>query len=578
MFVESIPNRNSRPTILLRETYRENGKIRHRTLANLTKWPPEVVEGLKLLLKNRRAAGGGAHGTFRITRSLPHGHVEAVMQTVRALGLERVLHSRRSSERDLVTAMIVARVIAPGSKLATARALRDATASSTLGEVCGIDGEVHENELYAAMDWLLKRRPKIEKSLAARHLEEGSLVLYDLSSSYLEGETCPLGKYGYSRDGKKGKLQITYGLLCDSRGCPVGVEVFEGNTADPATLGDQISKLRERFGLKRVVLVGDRGMITQARIDRELRDAEGLDWLSALNSGQIAALTANEEIQPELFDERDLAEIQSESFPGERLVVCRNPHLAARRKAKREDLLQATEAELEKIRAAVARSARPLRGQDKIGLRAGKIINKHKMAKHFELEITDTSFSWRRREDKIADEAALDGIYVVRTSVERERLGTGETVERYKDLSYVENAFRSLKTVDLKVRPVYHTDPGRVRAHVFLCMLAYYVEWHMRRALGPLLFDEDDPAAEESRADPVAAKEPSESAKKKAASKQTPEGVPVHSFQTLLKDLATRTRNTMVPRVPNAPGWTRDTEPTPLQNQVFEKLAAIEAT
>jgi len=577
MFVETVRNRNSPPCILLRETFRENGKVKHRTLANLTKWPPEIVEGLKLLLKSRKTGNGTAPGgTFRIVRSLPHGHVEAVLRTIRALGLERLLFSKPCPERNLVVAMIAARIIEPASKLATTRAVGGATATSTLGEACGLDAKVRENDLYDAMDWLVKRQPKIEKSLARRHLAEGSLVLYDLSSSYFEGSCCPLAKRGHSRDGKKGKLQITYGLLCDKRGCPVAVEVFEGNTADPTTLASQVAKLRERFGLKRVVIVGDRGMITQARIEEELREVEGLDWISALTSGQITKLANNRDIQPELFDQRNLVEIESGEFPGERLMVCRNPHLAARRTAKRIELLDATEKELEKIRAATTRPKRPLRGQDKIGVRVGKVINKYKMNKHFELEIADTSFTWRRREEKIAAEAALDGIYVVRTSVEKKRLSTEETVERYKDLSLVENAFRSLKTVDLKVRPIYHTAPDRVRAHVFLCMLAYHVEWHMRQALKPHLFDEDDPAAAATqRTDPVAPKEPSPKARAKASSKQTADGQPVHSFQSLLKDLSTITRNTIVPQVPNAPGWTQDTEPTPLQKTILEKIAAI---
>lgn len=581
MFVETIKNRNSPPCILLRETYRENGKVRHRTLANLSSWPEEIVHALRQALRRHRdglPADPGVNADMRVERSLPHGHVKAVVETVKRLGLDRLIASKRCRERDLVLAMIVARILEPGSKLATSRALDPATASSTLAETCGIEGEVDENDLYAAMDWLLGRQTRIEKSLAKRHLRDGSLILYDLTSTWLEGSCCPLAARGYSRDGKKGKLQIVFGLLCDERGCPVAVEVFEGNTADPATLSVQIEKIRGRFGLRRVVLVGDRGMLTQARIDEELRPVEGLDWISALRSGQIASLIDDGSIQPELFDQRNLAEITSPDFPGERLVVCRNPALADRRARKRDELLAATEAELEKIRRAVQRAKRPLRGADKIGLRVGRIIDSRKMAKHFKIEINDTSLRWHRDEEKIRREAATDGIYVVRTSLKAGRFSAGEIVERYKDLSAVENAFRSIKTVDLKVRPVHHYAAGRVRAHVFLCMLAYHVEWHMRRALKPLLFDEDDPeAARAGRADAVEPKQPSRSARDKAARKKTPEGFPVHGFRTLLADLATLTRNTIRPGIPGAPTWTRDAEPTELQSKIFELLATVHA-
>lgn len=576
MFIESVRNRNSPPCLLLRETYRDAGKVRHRTLANLSKWPKPVVEGLRALLKGRRDPGAPACAPgqpFKITRSLPHGHVAAVLSTMHKLGLPRLLGSKACPERELCMAMIAARILFPGSKLAASRALGEQTLNSTLARECGIQENPHENDLYAAMDWLLPRQNRIEKALASRHLDEGSLVLYDLSSSYFEGKQCPLAKLGHNRDGKKGKLQIEYGLLCNGAGTPVAVEVFEGDTADPATLGSQILKLRERFGLRRLVLVGDRGMITQARIDEELRGIEGLDWITALRSSQIAALARNGLIEQSLFDEKNLAEIQSPDFPGERLVVCRNPLLAFSRARKREELLQATEKNLAKIRDAVSRTKAPLRGRAKIGLRAGRIINKHKMAKHFSLAISDTSFSFARREEKIADEAAIDGIYVVRTSSREEGLESAAIVERYKNLSLVENAFRSIKTVDLKVRPIHHRAADRVRSHVFLCLLAYYVEWHMRSVLKPVLFDDEELPI--PRPDPVAPKEPSRSAKAKARTKRTPDAHPVHSFQSLLADLATITRNTIVPAIPGAPGWDQDTEPTPLQRKILDLLDSL---
>jgi len=580
MFIESVPNRNSPPCILLRETFRADGKVKHRTVANLSQWPEDVVTGLRLLLKSKRNdplvplgdSPVGSHA-FRITRTLPHGHVAAVLTTMRKLGFPNLLGSKPCEERNLCMAMIASRILSPASKLATSRCLGPETQTSTLAQECTIEGDIHENHLYAGMDWLLPRQTRIEKALADRHLHEGSLVLYDLTSSYFEGKTCPLARLGYSRDGKKGKLQIVYGLLCNPKGCPVAVEVFEGNTADPMSLGVQIKKLRERFSIKRLVLVGDRGMITQARIDEELRDVDGLDWISALRSSQIAELAAGGLIEPSLFDQKNLAEISSPDFPDERLVVCRNPLLARSRAYKREELLSATETDLEKIRIAVRRSKRPLRGRDLIGLKIGRIIDKHKMAKHFDLAIEDSSFTYARRTEQITKEAAIDGIYVVRAKVTSETFSATELVERYKDLSLVENAFRSLKTVDLKVRPIHHHSENRVRSHIFLCMLAYYVEWHMRAALKPVLFDEDDHAsALANRADVVVPKRPSPSAQRKARTKSCIDGLPVHSFQTLLADLATIARNTIVPAVKGAPGWEQETDPTPVQEKIIQLL------
>jgi len=575
MYIETVPNRNSPPCILLRESFRDQGKVKHRTLANLTDWPRPILAGLRLLLKGHPPSATLSSESFRITRSLPHGHVEAVLRVVRTLGLDRLLGSKLSPERNLALAMMVARLLDPGSKLATARSLDSQTLSSTLAQECHLEGSIHENELYAAMDWLVSRQARIENALAARHLEEGCLVLYDLTSSYLEGKCCALGRLGFDRDGKKGKLQIEYGLLCNREGCPVAVEVFEGNTADPMTLGSQVKKVRERFGLRRVVIVGDRGMITQARIDQELRGLEGLDWIGALRSSQIAGLLQEGVIAPSLFDEKNLAEISSPDFPAERLIACRNPFLAQHRKTKREALLRATEVELQKIVLATQREKRRLRGKAKIALRVGRLIEGFKMAKHFVLEIEEEAFGWRRNERKIAEEAALDGMYVVRTSVDQSQLSASDAVERYKDLGAVEQAFRCLKTVDLKVRPIHHRLEDRVRAHVFLCMLAYYLEWHMRKALAPMLFADEDPRL--PREDVVSPKQPSPSAARKAQTKKTLDGTPVHSFQTLLADLSTIVRNSITPNLEGAPAWQQETEPSALQQKAFDLLKNIPA-
>jgi hypothetical protein len=573
MYIETVPNRHSPPCILLRESFRHQGKVKHRTLANLTDWPKHILAGLRLLLKGHPPSATLSSESFRITRSLPHGHVQAVLGVVHSLGLDRLLGSKLSPERNLALAMIVARILDPGSKLATARSLDCQTLSSTLAEECHLEGSIHENELYAAMDWLVSRQARIENALAARHLEEGCLVLYDLTSSYLEGKCCELARRGFDRDGKRGKLQIEYGLLCNREGCPVAVEVFEGNTADPMTLGSQVKKVRERFGLRRLVIVGDRGMITQARIDQELRGIEGLAWIGALRSSQIAGLLQEGVIAPSLFDEKNLAEISSPDFPNERLIACRNPFLAQYRRAKREALLRATEVELEKIALATKREKRRLRGKAKIALRVGRLIEGFKMAKHFVLEIEEDGFDWKRNETKIAEEAALDGMYVVRTSVDQSDLSASETVERYKDLGVVEQAFRCIKTVDLKVRPIHHRLDGRVRAHVFLCMLAYYLEWHMRKALAPMLFGDETPR--EPREDVVSPKKPSPSAARKARTKKTLHGAPVHSFQTLLADLSTIVRNSITPNLEGAPAWQQETEPSALQQRAFDLLKNI---
>lgn len=573
MHIERVPNRNSPPAVLLRQSYREGGKVRKRTLANLSKLPDEAVEGLKILLKGGTAINN-LEEAFEIIRSRPHGHVAAVLGMLRKLEVEQLIEEERSRERDLVVAMIVARVIDPSSKLATARGLNLETCVSTLGELLGV-ASADSDELYAAMDWLLERQGKIEKSLAQRHLEDGTLVLYDVSSTYFEGETCPLAQFGYSRDRKKGKLQIVFGLLCNAQGIPVAVEVFEGNTGDPSTLAAQIEKVRHRFGLKRVVFVGDRGLITEARINEQLKNIEGLDWITALRAPQIRQLVEQEYLQLSLFDQQDLAEIQSPDYPGERLIACRNPLLAAERARKREELLQATEQELDKIVAATNREKRPLKGAALIGLRVGKVLNRFKVAKHFRLEITDNSFRYERHSENIAAEAALDGLYVIRTSVSDELFDSQETVRAYKSLSTVERAFRSYKTIDLKVRPIGHRLAHRVRAHIFLCMLAYYVEWHLRNALAPILFDDEDKATAEALRDSVVSPaRRSDKAKSKVQKKRTAaDDLPVHSFQTLLKDLATIVKNRVQPKLPGkSVTFDKITCPTPLQQKAFDLL------
>ena len=540
MYIESVPNRNSPPAVLLRESYRDGAKIKKRTIANLSDWPSELVEGLRTLLKGGTAAPADQQSII-VRRTLPHGHVAAVLGTLRHIGLDRVLGPAGNRPRDLVVAMIVARLIAPASKLATARMLDPATAASSLGDILGL-GAVDEDELYAAIDWLGERQQAIEKALARKHLGDGTLVLYDVSSSYLEGRCCELAKLGYNRDGKKGKLQIVYGLLCAPDGCPVAIEVFEGNTADPRTLGAQIDKLKTRFALKHVVMVGDRGMITQARLDAEIAPA-GLDWITALRAPAIRALAESGALQMSLFDERDMAAITSPDYPGERLVVCRNPDLARERTRKRLDLLAATERDLAAIAAAVSRARKPLRGEAEVALKVGAVINRHKMAKHFKLDIGETSFAFHRNADAIAAEAALDGIYVVRTSLAKRVLDDAATVGAYKSLAKVERAFRSLKTVDIHLRPIFHWTAPRVRAHVLLCMLAYHVEHHMRARLAPMLYDETDhEAAAAMRASIVAKAERSEAAIRKQTTGRTDDGLPVHSFQTLLADLATYCR------------------------------------
>jgi transposase len=571
MYIATVPNRTSPPAILLRESFREGAKVRTRTLANLTHWPPAQIEALRAVLKGATSVAV-LEEAFDVSRSRPHGHVAAVLGTLKRQGLEKLISTRRSRERDLCLAMIVARVLEPRSKLALARQLNPELLNSTLGESLEL-GRVDEDELYRAMDWLLPRQQRIEDGLARRHLSEGSLVMYDVSSTYFEGRKCPLARIGYSRDGKKGSRQILMGLLTNAEGCPVAVEVFEGNLGDPTTLGSQIAKLRERFGLERVVLVGDRGMITSARLEEDVKTISGLGWITSLRSPAIRKLVQGGYLQMSLFDEKDLAEISSPEFPGERLIVCRNPLLAEQRRRKRDELLEATEAELGRVVKATQRQKNPLNGKDKIGLRVGRVLGRFKMGKHFRLQIQEHSFSYERDLHSIDQEAALDGIYVVRTSVPEKELSAEQAVLSYKSLAKVERAFRSLKTVDLKVRPINHRLADRVRAHVLICMLAYYVEWHMRKALAPVLFDDDDKAAAAMlRKSVVAPSQRSPRAQYKAAAKHTQEGTPVHSFQTLLGDLATLAINRIKPTGLKVEPFDKITTATPLQQKALDLL------
>jgi transposase len=567
MYVERVPNRNSPPAVLLRESVRDGSRILKRTIANLSDWPPPQVDSLRRLLKGETLVS--PNDVLLISRSLPHGHVAAVLGTLRSLGLDTLLAGTASRQRDLVCAMIVARILQPGSKLALARGLDLETASSSLGEVLDLS-RADEDDLYAAMDWLVQRQPVIESQLASKHLANGSLVLYDLTSTYLEGRRCPLATFGHSRDERPGNPQIVFGLLTDGEGCPVAVHVFAGNTADPNTVKDQVDRLRQRFALERVILVGDRGTLTSARIREDLQTQAGIEWITALRAPQVQSLARAGVLQMSLFDQRDLAEITHEDFPGERLIACRNPLLAGERARKRTQLLAATEKELAKIQQAAQRPKRPFRGKDRIALRVGKVLGRYKMAKHFSCQIEEDQFRFERVQASIDRESELDGVYVIRTNVPAARASSEEAVRYYKELSNVERAFRSLKSVDLKVRPIYHRTEDRVRAHVFLCMLAYYVEWHMRRSLAPMLFDDSSPAAGEAlRSSVIAPAQRSPQATQKARTKRTAEGMPVHSFHTLLQDLRTIALNTVSL---GATSFTMTTTPTPLQQHAFDLL------
>ena len=570
MYVARVPNRGSPPAVLLRESYREAGKVKNRTLSNLSSWPEAKVEALSRVLKGQPPPAADLDQAFEITRSLPHGHVAAVLGTARQLGLDELIDPEPSRHRDLVMAMAAAQVIAPGSKLAIARGLRDATAASSLGEVLGV-GSCDEDDLYEAMDWLAARQQTIEDALAARHLAGGTLVLYDVSSAAFEGRTCPLGAIGHPKDGVRGRLQIVYGLLTSKDGVPVAIEVFAGNTGDPTTVASQVTKVKDRFALTRVVLVGDRGMLTAARLREDVRP-EGLDWITALRAPQVKKLARDGDLQLSLFDVQDLAEITSPDFPGERLVACMNPFLEAERARKRESLLTATEADLAKIAAACARARRPLRGKDAIAVRVDRVLNRRKVGKHFTTAIGEDRFSYARNPDSITAEAALDGIYVLRTSVDASDLEPAEVVSSYKALAQVERAFRAFNT-DLDIRPIRHRTEDRVRAHVFLRMLSYYITWHMQARLAPVLFTDDDkPAAQAARHSPVAPAARSPKALAKAAAKRTGDDLPVHSFASLLSDLATICLNTITPADAALPGFRLVTTPTAVQRQALDLL------
>ena len=566
MHIDIVPNRNARPTFLLRESYREGLRVRKRTLANLSALSEQQIDAIRAVLRGDSLRPAG--DLFEIIRSLPHGQVQAVAVAMQRLGFPQLLSARAQPERELVCAMVAARILAPHTKLATTRWWH----TTTLADDFGV-ADANEDDLYAAMDWLLQRQGTIQKKLAARHLAAGDLVLYDLSSSYFEGSTCPLAKLGYSRDGKRGTLQVNYGLLTDERGCPVAISVHEGNTADSQTFLPEVQRLRSDFGIERMVMVGDRGMISQKAID-ELRQSAGIDWITALKSVSIRALVEQGQLQLGLFDQRNLLELSSPDYPDERLVACRNPELAKLRAHKREALLTATENNLAKINDRV--SAGKLTGQDKIGVRVGQVINQYKVAKHFDLVIGEKSFTYQRKADSIAAEAALDGLYIIRTSVSATQMDAAQCVRNYKALANVERAFRSLKTIDLKIRPIHHRTADRVRAHIFLCMLAYYVEWHMREAWRELLFADTEQQAKATR-DPVAPAKRSAAAQQKAARHTLDDGTPAHSFRTLLEELSTVVRNTCLTRGSgdDMPTFDIVTTANPKQTRAIELIQSI---
>ena len=568
MHIDTIPNRNSRPAYLLRESVREGKRVTKRTLANLSALPIDQIEAIRRVLKGEKLGPVGDGLECIATRQ--HGHVEAVRTAMARLDFGKLIDAKASRSRDLVMAMVVGRIIAPeASKLGMVGAWADTTLADDLGVA-----DANEDELYEAMDWLIERQGKIEQRLAKRHLKDDSLVLFDLTSSYFEGVTCPLAKLGYSRDRKPGTLQVNYGLLCDARGCPVSVSVFEGNTGDPKTLLPQVEKLRKDFGLASLIMVGDRGMISNVQIDA-MRTMDGIDWITALKSGAIAKLADGGALQPDLFDERNLISLTHDDYPGERLVACRNPPLARLRTAKRQDLLAATAKELDKVKAMVM-SGR-LEGRDKIGMRVGKVIAKYKVAKHFDLDIKDGAFEFAINADRVAAEAALDGLYVIRTSVAAAAMSAEAAVLNYKKLAEAERAFRTLKGIDLHVRPIRHRLEERVKAHIFLSMLAYYVQWHMIEAWAPLTFkDEADVDAPRER-DPVAPAKRSKAALEKVHTRTLADGTRPMSFGRLLEHLGNIARNTMRPKCakPGEATFTLTTRPTPKQQQALDLLAAI---
>jgi len=565
MYIDVVPNRNSRPAVLLREAWREGKKVKRRTVANLTNWPKEKVEALRRVLRGETVVT--PKEAFHIERSLAHGHVEALLGTIHKIGLDTVIASKRSRERDLVIAMVAERLLHPSSKLATTRLMH----TTTLAEELTVT-DADEDDLYRAMDWLLARQETIEKKLAAQHLAEGSSVLYDVTSSYYEGRTCPLARFGHDRDGQKGKPIIVYGVLTDHQGCPVAVSVYPGNTGDPTTVPDQVETLKHRFGLSRLVLVGDRGMLTQTQLDT-VKTYPGLGWISALRSPAIRKLVEGGQLQMSLFDRTDLAEIASDEYPRERLIACFNPLLAEERKRKREELLVATEKELSRIARQVERRTRTPLDKAEIGKKVGSALKRFKMGKHFSLTIGEGTFSFMRKEKSIQREEALDGIYVIRTSEPREQVSAEDAVRTYKNLAQVERVFRSLKGLDLLIRPIWHRTEDHVKAHIFLCLLAYYVEWHMRKALAPLLFDDEELPETRKTRHAVRPAKASLSARKKKTTRLTPEGLPVQSFSTLLAELGTRCRHRVrIGTDPAQPTFCQITDLTPLQARAFQLL------
>ena len=568
MYIETVPNRNSPPAILLREGWREGSKTLKRTLANLSHWPHQKIETFRRLLQDEPLVS--PQDLFCTLKTLPHGHVEAILMAMRKLGLDSLLAAKRCRERDLVLAMIAARLLHPCSKLATTREWH----TTTLAEELSV-ADATEDDLYQAMDWLLERQPRIEKKLAARHLSEDCLVLYDVSSSYYEGHTCPLAQYGHNRDGKKGLPIIVYGVMTDGEGRPIAVEVYPGNTGDPTTVADQVEKLRDRFQLSRVVLVGDRGMLTQPQIDK-IKMHPGLGWITALTSVALRGLLETAVLQLSLLDETNLAEITSPDYPGERLMVCHNPLLEEERGRKRRELLEATEKDLTKVGKQVQRRKKKPLKEAEIALKVGKVLGRYKMGKHFLYTIGEGKFQWSRREQTIEQEAKLDGIYVIRTSESAERLSAADTVRSYKSLAQVERAFRTLKGVDLLIRPIRHRTEDRVPAHIFLCLLAYYVEWHLRRAWAPLLFEDEQLDQERRRRDPILPATCSPSAQEKKVTRQTADGFPVHSFATLMAELASRARVTYgLKSAESTPSFQQVPEPTPLQAKAYALLALL---
>jgi transposase len=570
MYIEKVPNRNSPPAVLLRESYREGDQVKKRTLANLSKLPDDIIDNLKLALKGATLSmNEGIPNHFEVIRSLPHGHVMAILETIKKLGLDKIISEKSSRIRNLVVAMIVARIINPKSKLATARGFNSETCSQSLGQLLDLE-KADEDELYNALDWLLEKQEKIEKHLAVKHLQSGALVLYDVTSTYLEGDGCELGKYGYNRDKKKGKTQIVFGLLCSAKGCPIAVEVFEGNTSDGATLAGQIEKVRKGWGIENVVWVSDRGILTNSKIKELVKPIEGLDYITGLTKPQIRKLAEVEVIQLGLFDQVNLVEFESEDYPEERLIACRNPFIAQKNQLQREALLEAVEKELDLIVQATQREKRALKGQDKIALRVGKVLNQFKVNKYYNLEITEEGFSYQRKLELIAQETALDGVYVLRTSLESTLMDAATTVKAYKSLSQVEEAFRCYKSIDLKVRPIYHYKGDRVKAHIFLCMLAYYVEWHLKQSLAPLLFEDEE--IDDSSLNVIKANR-SESAQSKERKKRNQENFPVHSFRTLLEDLGTICLNTVECTIREGSyRFSKITRPTQLQQKALDLL------